>query len=182
MTATWLDTPRPGSVGGGPAAGVVFEQDGFDDVFDGGLFVLVELAGGVEGEAEVVVGSAFVGVEDELVGGDVQGGGESADGVEGGLAGAGFVASDLGDVELDGFGELELGESAGFAEGGEAFGEVHRECEHRRGLFSGVCLYYRIYVVYDTAHVLLDRVCGSAVPDASWDVVRGRVVGGRWSG
>lgn len=53
------------SAGVGPAACVVFEQDCFDDVFDGGLFVLVELAGGVEGEAEVVVGSAFVGVEDE---------------------------------------------------------------------------------------------------------------------
>jgi hypothetical protein len=36
-------------------------------------------------------------------------------------------------VELDGVGELGLGEAAGLAEGGEAFGEVHSECEQRTG-------------------------------------------------
>jgi hypothetical protein len=70
---------------------------------------VVEAVGGFEGEAEVGVGAAFVGVEDQQVGGDVEGGGEAAEGVEGGLAGAGFVAVDLGDVKLDGFGEAALG-------------------------------------------------------------------------
>jgi hypothetical protein len=37
-------------------------------------------------------------------------------------------------VELDGVGELRLGEVAFVAEGGEAFGEVHRECEQHRDL------------------------------------------------
>lgn len=112
----------------------MFEEEGFDDVADGGSFVGVELAGGFEGEAEVGVGAAFVVVEDQQVGGDVEGGGEAADDVEGGLGFAGFVAADLGDVELDGVGELGLGESALVAEGGEAFGEVHRKCEQRTGL------------------------------------------------
>lgn len=63
----------------------MFEEDGFDDVADGLAFVVVELAGGFEGEGEVVVGASFVVVEHEEVGGDVEGGGEAADDVEGGL-------------------------------------------------------------------------------------------------
>lgn len=38
----------------------MFEEDGFDEFADHGLFVGVEVAGGFEGEAEVVVGAAFV--------------------------------------------------------------------------------------------------------------------------
>ena len=40
--------------GGGPAFGVVFEEDGFDEFFDEGWFVGVEGLGGFEGECEVV--------------------------------------------------------------------------------------------------------------------------------
>jgi len=57
----------------------VFEEDGFDEVFDDGSFVGVELLGGFEGEFEVVVGVAFVVVEDEQICADVEGGGEAAD-------------------------------------------------------------------------------------------------------
>lgn len=45
----------------------MFEQDGFDEGADHGLFVGVEALGGFEGEAQVVVGAAFVGVEDERI-------------------------------------------------------------------------------------------------------------------
>ncbi len=54
------------------------EEDAFEEGADVGFLVGVELAGGFEGEGEVFVGAAFVGVEDEEVGGDVEGGGEAA--------------------------------------------------------------------------------------------------------
>lgn len=41
-------------VGGGPAFGVVFEEDGFDEFADECWFVGVEVLGGFEGEGEVV--------------------------------------------------------------------------------------------------------------------------------
>ena len=53
------------------------------------------------GEVEskgLVLGSAFVGVEDEVVGGDCEGDGEGAEDVEGGLVGACFVAAQLGEA------------------------------------------------------------------------------------
>jgi hypothetical protein len=40
-------------------------------------------------------------------------------------------------VEPDGFGELCLGELALGSEGGESFGEVHRECEQGTDLLCG---------------------------------------------
>lgn len=58
-------------------------------------FVGVEVGGGFEGEAEVIVGAAFVGVEDQRVGDDVERDGDVAEHVEGGCAGARFVAADL---------------------------------------------------------------------------------------
>lgn len=100
---------------------------------DGLLFVGVELVDCFEVDGEVVGWLAVVVGEDELVGGDGEGDGESADGVECGLGVAGFVASDLGDVEVDGFGEGGLGVAALFAEMGELFGEVHREFECVQG-------------------------------------------------
>ena len=48
---------------------MVAEECAFDDVADKGLFVGVEAVDGFELEVEVGVWSAFVGVEDELVGG-----------------------------------------------------------------------------------------------------------------
>lgn len=57
------------------------------------------------------VGVAFVGVEDEHICADGEFGGEAAQDVEGGLAGAGFVASELGDVDADAFGEGGLDEA-----------------------------------------------------------------------
>lgn len=41
-----------------------------DEVADGGLFFGAEVLGGFEGEGEGVLGSAFVGVEEEAVNGD----------------------------------------------------------------------------------------------------------------
>ena len=45
------------------------EECAFDDVADEGLFVGVELVDGFEGEVEVGWWLAFVGFEDEVVGG-----------------------------------------------------------------------------------------------------------------
>ena len=50
-------------------AGLVSEEDGFDEFADDGLFVGVELVDGFEVVFEVVGGLAFVGVEREVVGG-----------------------------------------------------------------------------------------------------------------
>lgn len=51
----------------GPAAGVVAEEEAFEEGFEGVVLVVVEGAGGFEGVAEVVVGAAFVVVEEERV-------------------------------------------------------------------------------------------------------------------
>ena len=48
----------------------MFEEHGFDEFADGCLFLGGEVAGGFEGEGEVVLGAAFVWVEDEAVDGD----------------------------------------------------------------------------------------------------------------
>jgi len=45
----------------------VGEEESFEDAFDGGLFFVGEALGGFELEAEVVVGAAFVFVEDERI-------------------------------------------------------------------------------------------------------------------
>ncbi len=74
---------------------------------------------------------AFFGVEEEHICAYGELGGEAAEDVEGWLAGAGFIASELGDVDGDAIGECGLGESAFFAEVGESLGEVHGE--HREG-------------------------------------------------
>jgi hypothetical protein len=48
----------------------VGEEESLEDSFDDLFLVLGEAGGGFELEAEVVVGSAFVFVEEELVGAD----------------------------------------------------------------------------------------------------------------
>lgn len=68
--------------------------------------------------------AAFVGVEDEVVGGDGERDGEGAEDVEGGLVGAGFIAVQLGDVDTDCVGEALLGHAGLIADRGEAVGEV----------------------------------------------------------
>lgn len=99
------------------------QEDGFDEVDDGGTFVVVELVEGFEVEAQVgAVGTALIFVEDQSVGADRERYGESSQDVEGGLAGAGFVASDLGDVDADLVGELLLGERGGLARSDQAGG------------------------------------------------------------
>lgn len=102
------------------------QEGAFDEGADAGAFVGVELVerGQVESEG-LVLGAAFLGVEDEFVGGDGERDGQRAEDVEGGLVGAGFVAAQLGDVDTDGVGEGLLGHAALFAYRGEAVGEVH---------------------------------------------------------
>ena len=51
----------------GPAFGFVGEEESFEDAFDGCFFFVGEALGGFELEAEVVVGAAFVFVEDERI-------------------------------------------------------------------------------------------------------------------
>jgi hypothetical protein len=109
-------------------SGVVAEECAFDDVADGGLFVGVELGDGCEVVAEVWGESVVVVCEGVDACGE--GGGEASEDVEGGLAGAGFVAAELGDVDAGGVGEGLLGEASGLAGGGEVLGECH-EVEHR---------------------------------------------------
>ena len=58
------------SAGVGPAFGVVLQQHRLDQLLHHLLVVGVEVSGGFEGECEGVFGAAFVGVEEEAVGGD----------------------------------------------------------------------------------------------------------------
>ena len=89
----------------------------------GSAFGVEAGAGCFEGVFEVVVGFAFVGFEEELVCAGVEREREVAEGVDGGLVGAGFVAADVGDVEACEVGEGVLGEAGVFAGGDEAGGE-----------------------------------------------------------
>ena len=52
---------------GYPAFCFVFEEHGFDELEDDGLFFGGEVLGGFEGEFEVVGGFSFVGFEREVV-------------------------------------------------------------------------------------------------------------------
>ncbi len=84
---------------------------------------------------------SFFGVEEEHICADGEVGGEASEDVEGGLAGAGFVAAELGDVDADVVGEGGLCEAAFASEGGESFSEVHGEHRevgvfHCRGLLQ----------------------------------------------
>ena len=90
----------------------------------GSAFGVEAGAGGFEGVFEIVVGFAFVGFEEELVFAGVERECEVAEGVDGGLVGAGFVAADVGDVEAGGVGEGVSGEACVFAGGDESFGEA----------------------------------------------------------
>ena len=82
------------------------------------LFVGVEAVEGFEFESEAGgCWAAVVVIEEERVGAGVEGEGECAQDVEGGLAGVGFIAAELADVDADAVGEGGLGESA-FASGG----------------------------------------------------------------
>lgn len=63
-------------------------------------------------EPQVVVGAAFVGVEDEPISADGQRDCEPAEDVEGGLGAGVFIAAELGDVDADAFGEGLLGEAS----------------------------------------------------------------------
>ena len=88
-----------------------------------------------------LVGASVVGAEDEAVRGDAERDGEVAQHIECWCAGAGFVATDLGDVDPDAIRELLLDEAAFLAGGCEAGGEVHGEAleegwvDHTWGLF-----------------------------------------------
>ena len=87
------------------------EEGGFDEGADHGLFVGVELVDGFEVVAGGLWGRSLSSLarESMLV---VEVVGDAAQDVEGGLAGAGFVAAELGDVDAGGVGEGLLGESA----------------------------------------------------------------------
>lgn len=70
------------------------QEGAFDEGSDAGAFVGVELVERGQVQAQrLVLGAAFVGVEDEVVGGDGQRHGECAEHIERGLVGAGLVAA-----------------------------------------------------------------------------------------
>jgi hypothetical protein len=104
----------------------VAQEGAFDEGADAVEFVGVKLVERSEVEPQaLVLGAAFVGVEDEFVGRDRERDGGGPQDVEGGLVSAGLIAAQLGGVDADGVGESPLGHAALFADRGEAVGEVH---------------------------------------------------------
>ena len=93
------------------------------------LLVGVEAGGGLELEAEGLVWSALLLVEDQQVGADREGDGEAAEDVEGGLGLAALVAAELDHVDAGGLGQGLLGEASFLADCGQALGEVHGKGE-----------------------------------------------------
>ncbi len=75
-----------------------------------GAFVDVEVDGGFEGKTQDVVGPAFVLFEDEAVDADMERDCCVAEHIESRRAGPGLVATDLGGVGADTFGEGLLGQ------------------------------------------------------------------------
>lgn len=102
-------------------AGLVLHDEALEHFFDEGFVVGLEAGDGFEDDFEIVAGRAFVGVEDEAVGGDGERSGEAAERIEGGLEGAALVALDLGGVDAGSFGEGLLGEAPFLPEAGEPF-------------------------------------------------------------
>lgn len=99
--------------GGRTAAGLVLDDEGIEQGLGGFLLVFGETGEGLELEPELFIGPALVLLEDEGVGGDPEGAGKLADAVQGGLGGAGLVAVDLDEGEVDQLGQGLLGEVAG---------------------------------------------------------------------
>lgn len=139
-----------GVASGGPAFDVVFDvvgdEESFEDAFDGLLFVVVEAGDGFELEAQVIVWSAFVVVEEERVGADGEGFGESFEDVEGRRRAGAFIAADLGDVDVGQLSKGLLGEAALLAGSGESLGERH-------GAEDDKCGFWRV------SHHLADWTC-----------------------
>ena len=71
------------------------EECAFDELADGGLFVGWELVEGVEVGSEACGWLSVFGVEEEHICADGEVGGEAPEDVEGGLAGARFIAAEL---------------------------------------------------------------------------------------
>ena len=104
---------------------MVPQEGAFDEGGDVFLLFGGELLDGFELEPQrLALGAAFVVVEEERVSADVERQRQGSEDVEGGLAGAGFVAADLGDVGARACGELLLGKGLGLAGRDEAGGEV----------------------------------------------------------
>lgn len=97
------------SGGGGPAPGLVLEDDGVEEGPGGFLLVLVELGEGLELEPELLVGAALLLLDDQTLGGDPEGAAQPADAQVGGLCGAGLVVVDLEEGEVHQLGEGALG-------------------------------------------------------------------------
>ena len=102
------------------------QEGAFDEGADGVAFVGVELVDGFDVVAEVVGDGAFFWVEEEHICADGEFGGKVSEDVEGGLAGAGFIAADVGDVEAGELGEGVLGEAGVFAGGDATMGRSSR--------------------------------------------------------
>lgn len=88
------------------------EESTFDQGANAGSLVGIELVKRGEMKTQgLVLGAAFVGIEEELVGADRQSDCDALEGVEAGLGFAGFVAAQEGDVDVGSVGERLLGEA-----------------------------------------------------------------------
>ena len=106
-------------------------EDGLGDL----LVLGVEAGDGLELVPQLVVGSALVLLEDELICAHAERNNDPADHVEGRLRGARLVAPDLHDGQTDSFGESLLRQALLLAKSDESVGEGHG-VRHRRAGFE----------------------------------------------
>jgi len=103
----------------------VLEDQALEQGLGGPLLLGAESGDGLELQSEIVVGPSLVVPEDQVVGGDAQGHGQVADGVQRWLGFPGFVAAQLDDADGGSVGQALLGQLLGFACSDQSFWKAH---------------------------------------------------------
>ena len=114
-----------GGAHGADLLGLMLEHQPFEHADGDQAVFVVELAHGLELQAQGLVGSTLSGVEDQFIGGDAERQRDLLDGFEGRRGFASLVALDLGDVQADELGHVLLRQAFAPAQRGEALGNAH---------------------------------------------------------
>jgi len=105
----------------------VSSQKSFEHHLDRLLLVGIEVIGGLESQSKgIVARQTLISAEHEQVGGDRKPDGQAAEDAQTGLGRSGFVAPELGDIDLDSSCQRHLGQASRSTQLGESIGEGHK--------------------------------------------------------